>query len=402
MQPFLPYGRQSIDEDDILAVTEVLRGDWLTTGPAVDAFEADFAAATGATHAISCANGTAALHLAALALCLGPGDRVVVPAITFLATANAAIYVGADVVFADVDADTGLMTADSLADALRRAGGPVKAIIPVHMAGQVVDLEGLKPAAERSGAALVEDASHAVGALDRLGRPIGGCAVGCMATFSLHPVKTIACGEGGVVTTNDAVLAERLRRLRSHGMTRSGFNVPEQARAADGSVNPWYYEMPEPGFNYRLSDIHAALGRSQLAKLRTFVAKRSELMQHYDRLLEPLAPVIRPIARVPGTPAWHLNAVRINFDALDMDRAAVMNRLRARGIGTQVHYLPLHRQPYFRERYGAMDLPGADRWYRRTLSLPLFPAMTRQDVERVVEALHEIVAGRQLASAQSS
>lgn len=389
---FLPYGRQSIDDDDIRAVTEVLRGDWLTTGPAVEVFERDFAAKVGARHAVSCSNGTAALHLAALALGLKSGDRIVVPAVTFLSTANAARYVNAEVVFADVDPDTALITPASVADAIDRADGPVKAVFVVHMAGQVADLEKMESVARRSDAVLVEDASHAVGGEDALGRPVGSCALSAMATFSLHPVKTVAAGEGGVVTANDDNLADDMRRMRNHGMTNTKLRMPEQAYATDGTLNPWYYEMPELGFNYRLSDIHCVLACSQLNKLAAFVARRRALVERYDRLLAPLGPLVRPTGRTPGQPGWHLYVALIDFEMAGLDRATVMHRLRERGVGSQVHYLPLHRQPYYRERYGVLDLPGADRWYARSLSLPLFPAMADEDVDRVVETLAEVLS----------
>lgn len=391
----LPYGRQSLDDADIDAVVAVLRSDWLTTGPALDRLETAFASATGAQHAVACANGTAALHLAYLALGLKHGDWVVVPAVTFLATANAARFVGAEIVFADVDSKTGLMTADTLEAALAHADRRAAAVAPVHLAGQRVDMDAVNALARRNDLFIVEDASHALGSFDPAGRPTG-CGETCdAATFSLHPVKMIAAGEGGVVTTNDAALAQAVRRLRNHGMTRDEFSMSAQAHAADGSINPWYYEMPEPGFNYRLSDIHAALATSQLGKLERFVARRQALVERYDALLAPLAPAVRPAGRSSnGTAAWHLYVVMIDFEALSRDRAAVMGVLADRGIGSQVHYLPLHRQPYYRARYGSLDLPGADAWYARALSLPLFVDMAEADVERVVAALADIVDGR--------
>ncbi len=393
MTSFLPYGRQTVDEADVAAVVDVLRGDWLTTGPAIEAFETDFAAATGAVHAVACANGTAALHLAALALGLGPDDRVVVPAVTFLATANAARYVGAEVVFADVDPDTGLMTPDMLSAALDRADGTVRAVFPVHLAGQCEDIDALGKIAADVGAVMVEDACHGIGGRDRAGRRVGSCAIGAMATFSLHPVKTIAAGEGGVVTTNDDDIATMLRRLRNHGMVRSDFRVLDQAFDPAGQPNPWYYEMPEPGFNYRMSDIHAALARSQLSKLDAFVDRRRALVELYDSLMAPLAPAIRPSARTEGATAWHLYVALIDFKALGIDRATVMRRLADQDVGTQVHYLPLNRQPYYIDRYGTQSMPGADGWYDRALSLPLFPAMADADVHRVVSALHKACFG---------
>jgi dTDP-4-amino-4,6-dideoxygalactose transaminase len=244
--------------------------------------------------------------------------------------------------------------------------------------------------------AMVEDACHVLGATDAQGRPAGACRKSSMACFSLHPVKVIASGEGGVVTTNDDELARRLRLARNHGMERDAarFVSEEEAFASDGEANPWYYEMEEPGFNYRLSDIHAALAASQLRKLDRFVQRRAALVARYDELLAPLSNMVRPIGRVPGTPAWHLYVVLIDFEALGLERSTVMRRLRDAGIGTQVHYLPLNRQPYYRERYGEIDLPGADAWYARALSLPLFPAMADSDVDRVVGALADIINER--------
>ncbi|OYD82336.1 UDP-4-amino-4,6-dideoxy-N-acetyl-beta-L-altrosamine transaminase [Azospirillum brasilense] len=399
---FLPYGRQDIDQADIDAVTAVLRGDWLTQGPAVEAFERALCERTGAVHAVACANGTAALHLATLALGLGPGDAVVVPAVTFLATANAARYVGAEVAFADVDPDTGLMGAEQAAAAMERAaraGWRVRALAPVHFAGQTADMAALGALAARHGLAVIEDACHAIGSLDLApdGRalPVGGGAFGTLTAFSFHPVKTIAAGEGGAVTTNDTDLAARLRRFRNHGMERdpAAFEDREAAFGADGiteggTANPWYYEMAEPGFNYRLTDIHSALALSQLTRLDAFVERRRRLMDLYAERLAPLAPLVRPAARVPWCrPAWHLCAARIDFAAAGRTRAQVMAELRARGIGTQVHYIPVHRQPYWRKRHGDLALPGADAHYARTLSLPLFPSMADTDVDRVAAAL---------------
>ncbi len=390
--PFLPYGRQCIEEDDIAAVAEVLRGDWLTTGPAVGAFEADFARTVGARHALACNSGTAALHMAAHALGLGPGDSVIVPAITFLATANAAVFVGADVVFADVDAETGTLTPETVHEAAARAPSPVKAVFPVHLKGPVVDLPGIAEVAESLGAAVVEDACHALGTTytsNGASASVGACAHSRIAAFSLHPVKTIAMGEGGVVTTNDPTLAEAMRRFRSHGMVHDSASwlLPNQGMEG-GSPAPWYYEMLEPGFNYRAPDIACALARSQLAKLDRFVARRGALAERYDALLARLAPHVLPPVRPAGcTPAWHLYAVRIDFTSLGRARADVTRTLRAAGIGTQVHYVPVPWQPYWRQRQAVPDLPGTAQYYARTLSLPLFPGMEDGDVDRVVASL---------------
>ncbi len=391
---FLPYGRQEIDEDDIAAVAEVLRGDWLTMGPAVDAFEAALAARTQAKSAVVCASATAGLHLAMMALGLGPGDRAIVPAITFLATANAARYVGAEAIFADVDPDTALLTPATLGAALARAEGKAKVVLPVHFGGRTVDLAGIAALAGRHGLAVVEDAAHAIGTTygpgNQAWNPIGDCRYSRMTVFSFHAVKTIAMGEGGAVTTNDPILKERLTRFRSHGMRRepAAFESRDLAFDADRQPNPWYYEMAEPGYHYRATDIHCALGLSQLKKLDRFAGRRRWLMDRYRQLLAPLSPVVR-LAPAPTDcePAWHLCSVLIDFAAAGRTRAQVMAALRRRGIGSQVHYIPVHLQPYYRRRYGDLSLPGAESYYARCLSLPLFPGMADGDAERVVEAL---------------
>ncbi len=399
---FLPYGRHSVDDDDVAAVAEVLRSDWLTGGPVVERFEAAFAERVGARFAVACSSATAGLHMATLALGIGPGRAVLVPALTFLATANAARFVNAEVAFADVDPESGLMGPEHLAPALaeaKRQGLTVCAVAPVHYAGQAVDVAALRRALDEAGladVAIVEDASHAIGTDLRGGGRVGDCADSAMTVFSLHPVKTIAMGEGGLVTTNDAALAVRLRRARNHGMVREPENYTDKALGfdADGTPNPWYYEMQEIGCNYRASAIHCALGLSQLGKLDQFVARRRALAARYDRLLAPLAPLVEPLGRQEACdPAWHLYVARIDFATIGKSRAAAMRALAARGVGSQVHYLPLHLQPYYRRRYGEQSLPGAEALYGQMLSLPLFPAMAESDVDRVVDALREVVGG---------
>ena len=376
---FLPYGRQDIDADDVAAVVEALGADFLTTGPRVEAFEQAFAAAVDAAHAVACANGTAALHLSMLALGIGPGDRVAVPSVTFLATANCARFVGAEVLFTDVDPGTGLMTPGTLREALERSPGPLRAVLPVHLRGDVADLKGLAALAREAGAVLVEDAPHALGSAADFGdgaEAVGSGRWSSAATFSFHPVKTIATGEGGMVTTPDGDVAARLRRLRSHGMER----LP--------GADPWLYEMREPGFNYRLPDILCALGQSQLRRLPDFAARRRALAEGYAAALAPLAPHVRLAAtQAWSRPVLHLLTVLIDFEGLGRTRRRVVEALAAEGIGTQVHYIPVHAQPYYVGRYGPLDLPGAAAWYRRCLSLPLFPAMADTDVDRVAAAL---------------
>lgn len=396
----MPYGRQAIDDDDIAAVAAVLRSDFLTTGPAVKEFEEAFAVETGAAYAVACANGTAALHLAALALGLGPGDHVVVPSVTFLATANAFRFVGAEVIFADVDPDTGLMGEKQLSKVLTaNRDKRIRAIAPVHLGGRPADPVNISTVARAAGLFIVEDACHALGtSYDSNGVScrVGACRHADLATFSFHPVKTIACGEGGMVTTSDPALAARLSKLRNHGMIRdaAAFQRHDRAFDASGKPNPWYYEMPEIGFNYRLSDIHAALGLSQLRKLDRFASRRRALAARYDELLAYLSPLVVPVRRDSATdPVLHLYQVQIDFAALGMSRSALMETLRASGIGTQVHYIPVHSQPYYRARYGEIHLPGAEAFYQRCLSLPFYPDLTDNDVRRVADALRHVVGG---------
>ena len=394
-QEFLPYGRQALDDADIEAVAQVLRGDWLTTGPAIAAFEDALAAHVGATYAVACSSGTAALHLAMLALDLGPGDKVVVPAMTFLATANAARLAGADVTFADVDPETALMTADHLRAILDRDDNDgTRAVAPVHFAGQCADPAAIAALARGRGLRIIEDACHALGTIYQDGDgkefAVGSCSHSDMAVFSFHPVKTIAMGEGGAITTNDEKLFERLKTLRNHGMVHDPSRF---TNGAGGDARPWYYEMTEPGLNYRASDIHCALGQSQLGKLDGFVARRRQIAHLYDNLLDRLAPLVKPLGRVPGCdPAWHLYVVLIDFAAVGIDRATVMERLREADIGTQVHYYPVSDQPYYRALYGQASMPGARAYYDRALTLPLFVGLTDLDVERVVGALGKVLA----------
>ena len=366
----LPYGRQQIDEDDIKAVAEALRDDFLTTGPKVAQFEEALCKFTGAKYAVVCSSGTTALHLSVLALGLKPGDAVIVPSLTFLATANAIRYSGAEVIFADVDPDTALMSADHLEDALKRCGDlRPRAVYPVHMAGQCVDMQAIKKVADHHNLKIVTDACHALGVA-------GGCDYEDMSTFSFHPVKAIAMGEGGAITTNNKDYADAMRSLRSHGM------VPNPEKG------PWFYEMSQLGYNYRCTDFQCALGLSQLKKLPDFLHYRKLLAERYDSLLGDIAPIkIRDHA-------WHLYSVRIAFDKIGIDRATLMNALRERGIGTQVHYIPVHTQPYYQERYGDIHLPGANQYYARTLSLPLFPDMKEEDVDFVVKNLNDILSDK--------
>jgi UDP-4-amino-4,6-dideoxy-N-acetyl-beta-L-altrosamine transaminase len=390
---FLPYGRQLIEEDDIAAVAEAMRGDLLTTGPYVARFESALSRTLNASHSVVCANGTAALHMAARALKLGQGTKVIVPSITFLATASAPHLNGAEIVFADVDPETGLMRPQDLKVAIASAG-KADAVFNVHLNGQCGAIEEIAAIARDAGLKIVDDACHAIGAAfvakDGTVSQIGSNLFADLTVFSFHPVKTIAMGEGGAVTANDAELGKRLLLARNHGMTRdpNDFVHADDAFGADGVANPWYYELIEPEFNWRANDMQCALGLSQLGKLGRFVARRRALAAAYDNLLSPYAPIVRPLGRAKSClPAWHLYVTRIDFEAAGIDRASLMRALAANGIGTQVHYVPVHRQPYYKKRYGALALPGADKYYAQALSLPLSAAMTEDDVARVVETL---------------
>ena len=365
----LPYGRHELDDDDVAAVLDVLRSDWLTTGPKVDEFERALADTVGTAHAVAVANGTAALHAAYAALGLGPGDEVVVPALTFAATANAAVYCGATPVFADVDAHT-LLVDPAAAEAL--VGPRTRALVGVDYAGQPCDWDALRAVADRHGLALVADACHALGGTDA-GRPVGSLAG--LSTFSFHPVKPVTTAEGGAVTTDDADLAARMRTFRNHGIT-----TDHRQRAEAGA---WFYEQVELGFNYRLSDLQCALGITQLAKLGRFVARRSELAARYDELLADV-PGAEPLAVRDGVRhAYHLYVVRVP------GRDRVFAALREAGIGANVHYVPVHLHPYYRRTLGTAEglCPVAEAEAARILSLPLFPAMHDEDVDRVVRAL---------------
>jgi perosamine synthetase len=373
VRDFIPYGRQEIGEDDISAVVDVLRGDWLTTGPAVERFERAFADLVGAEHAVAVANGTAALHLAMLAAGVGPGDEVIVPTLTFAASANAARYVGAEVVFCDVRPDT--LSID-VADAAARVTPRTRAIVVVDYAGVPCDLDAVMALADAHGLVVIEDACHAVGATYR-GRTIGSIAH--LSTFSFHPVKHLTTGEGGMVTTADPELAHRLRRLRNHGID-SDFRQRE-------SAGTWEYDVVELGFNYRLSDINAALGASQVTKVLDWVKRRCELADRYRELLADLpVQVLSEPSHVRAS--WHLFPVLIDVGPATPSRADVYTSLRAAGIGVNVHYRPVHLHTSFARPDGAQqELPVAEYAYARLLSLPMWHGLDDDEQRRVVTSL---------------
>ncbi|HVR30113.1 MAG TPA: UDP-4-amino-4,6-dideoxy-N-acetyl-beta-L-altrosamine transaminase [Thermoanaerobaculia bacterium] len=406
----LPYGRQWIDSDDVAAVTACLTDDYLTQGPRVEEFERRLCTVTGARHAVSVTSGTAALHLAALALGVGPGDVGLTSPITFLASANAIRYAGGDAAFADVDPDDGLLRPDSveaMAERLALEGRPPKLIIPVDFAGQPADMPRLRQIAGRFGARVLQDSAHSLGATYRRGdaqRPIGCCADADATVLSFHPVKHITTAEGGAVLTNDSEVYDRLLRLRNHGIERRPERLSRQAEG-DPMVGSWYHEQVELGFNYRLPDLLCALGISQLRRLDAFVARRRDLAARYDSGLAAhpeLASQLTPLAQRPDRAStFHLYVVRVRQrDGETLADVACRRRrlydfLRDRGILVQVHYIPVPWQPDYAGRalIPSTGLPGAEAYYASCLSLPLFPAMADDDVDRVLEALAAWGAG---------
>ncbi len=397
---FLPYGRQHIWPSDTEAVLKVLSSDWLTQGPRVPAFEEALAEVLRARHVVACANGTAALHLAMLALNVGPGDVVVTTPITFLSSANCARFVGARVRFVDIEPDTALMDVAALAEVLGRdTEHKIRAVVPVHFAGQPAALPDIFRITREHETYLVDDACHALGATYmHENRPshIGSGSHSDLTVYSFHPVKHIAMGEGGAVASSDKTWADRMRLHRTHDIHKDGFLNNDMAHDRDGRVNPWYYEMHELGYNYRLTDFQAALGLSQMERLDWSLKRRKEIAALYDRLLaERFDPDdIRPLTlKANSNHAWHLFVVLIEFEKFNVTRAQVMNHLREKGIGTQVHYIPIHLQPYYRRHCGTKpgDFPNSEHYYERALSLPMFPDLSDDDINRVVESLAEFL-----------
>ena len=376
---WLPYGRQSIDESDIQAVVGTLRSDWLTTGPRVAEFEEAMAAWVGAKYAVSFSSGTAALHAAAFAAGLQPGDEAITSPLTFAATANCVLYQGATPVFADILVDTLNLDPNLVA---ARINAHTKAILPVDYAGHPANLDSILQLAERHGLVVIEDACHALGAEYR-GRRVGSLAH--MTVFSFHPVKHLTTGEGGMVTTDNPVFAETLRCFRNHG-------ISSDARQRQ-SAGQWHYEMVLLGFNYRLTDIACALGLQQLKKLEANLERRRQIAARYATELRNIASVLPPQTRPDVNPAWHLYPIRLDLPRLSVGRGEVFKALRAENIGVNVHYIPVHRHPYYRDRfkYQGGEYPVAEAAYERLISLPLFHGMTDGDVEDVVCALTKVL-----------
>lgn len=383
----LPYARQTIDEDDIDAVVEVLRSDWLTQGPTVERFEHLLSEVVGAKYAIAVSNGTAALHISAIAAGVRSGKRLWTSPNTFVASANCGLYCGADIDFVDIDSTDGNMSMDRLSEKLslaRKRGALPDVVIPVHFGGQSCDMESLSNLSKKYGFSVIEDACHAIGGRNRDGSPIGACKHSDMTAFSFHPVKIITTAEGGAVTTNDQGIAERLRLARTHGITR------DKSIIDDDLEGPWAYRQINLGYNYRLTDIQASLGCSQIKRLKEFIARRNALARRYDTLLRKL-PVQPLTVHQQALSAYHLYVVRINEKKAGLTRREVFEALAAKGIRCQVHYIPVHLQPLYRERgFKLGDFPAAEAYYNDALSLPLFPGMNYDDQDRVVNTLGEI------------
>lgn len=382
------YGKQSINEDDVAAVDAVLRSDFLTQGPAIERFERKVADYCGAKYAVAVTNATSALHIACMAAGLGVGDSLWTSPITFTASANCGRYCGADVEFVDIDAKTYNMDARVLEEKLSKAkqeGRLPKVVVPVHLAGQSCDMKYIHRLAREYGFTVLEDASHATGA-DYLGKKVGSCEFSDMTVFSFHPVKIITTGEGGMVLTNNEELYKKLCLYRSHGITR---DADLMTHASDGQ---WYYQQVDLGFNYRMTDIQAALGASQMDRLDEFVARRRELAARYDELLKDL-PLKTPFVMEGANPSWHIYVVRVDFARVKRTKAEIFRAMRERGITLNLHYIPVHTQPYY-EALGHRpeECPLALDYYREAMTLPLYYALTDEEQDKIVAALREVLA----------
>jgi len=377
----LPYGRQKLEEADIEAAVEVLRSDWITTGPKVNELEEGIASYVGARHAVAFTSGTAALHGAAFAAGLGPGDQAITTPMTFAATANCVLYMGAEPVFVDVSPDTLNIDPDQIAGAVN---SKTKAILPVDFAGHPVDLDRILQIAQEHNLVVIEDAAHALGASYKE-RPVG--SLSHMTVFSFHPVKHLTTGEGGMVTTDDPDLANRLRSFRNHGIDQ------DASQRQDRAEGPWFYEMQDLGYNYRLSDILCALGISQLNRMPENLARRREVAARYNEAFSDLRGVATPVEYPYVESAWHLYQIRLQSDFLMVGRRQIFDALRAENIGVNVHYIPVHLHPYYRNQFGYVggEYPVAEEAYETLLSLPMFHSISDQDIDDVVRAVRKVV-----------
>ena len=388
MRDYIPYGRQNITEADIDAVVKVLRSDWLTQGPMIDQFEQAIANYCGAQYAVAVSNATAALHLACLAIGLGPGDILWTSPNTFVASANCARYCGAEVDFVDIDSQTYNLSVRSLGNKLETAaknGTLPRVILPVHFAGQSCEMQAINTLAETYGVKVVEDASHALGGKYQ-NKPIGSCQHSEMAIFSFHPVKMITTGEGGMIVTNSPDLYQKLKQLRSHGITQDPNQITQE------SPGPWYYEQQNLGFNYRLTDIQAALGLSQLKRLDQFVARRQALADRYYEKLQAL-PLETPIVLPFNQSSYHLYVIRLKLNQLTRSKSEIFSELRQKGIGVQIHYIPIHTQPYYQKLgFKLGQFSKAESYYQEALSLPIHYDLDDKEQDYIVQTLKEILS----------
>ena len=381
----IPYGRQHITEEDVNAVVEALTSDFLTQGPAVPRFEQAVLEVCHAQHAVACNSATSALHVACLALGLGEGDWLWTTPVTFVASANCGLYCGAQVDFVDIDPRTYNMSVQALEAKLQQAkvtGRLPKVVVPVHLCGQPCDMQAIHALGQEYGFKIIEDASHAIGGKYH-NEPIGNCRFSDITVFSFHPVKIVTSAEGGMAVTNDAALAQRMELLRSHGITREPSLM---TKPMDG---PWYYQQVDLGYNYRMTDLQGALGASQMTRLEAYVARRHELARRYDKLLTDL-PVVTPWQHPDGYSGLHLYVVRLQLDQISKSHLDVFNALRAKGILVNLHYIPVHTQPYYQAMgFKEGDFPEAECYYREAISLPMYPMLTDAQQDEVVTALKE-------------
>ena len=388
----IPYGRHFIDEDDIQAVTEVLRSGYITQGPKIEAFENAVADYVGCKFAVAVSSGTAALHLANLAAGIGPGLSVVTSPITFVASANSILYAGGTVLFADVQNDTVNMSPESL-ESVFETNKNIKAVIPVHFAGLPCDMLKIKQIADKNDAVIIEDAAHALGASYTSGKKVGSCENSLMTIFSFHPVKSIAAGEGGMITTNNEAIYRRLLRLRSHGINKLNDKLLVDSQSCTkGIKNPWYYEMQELGFNFRITDIQATLAISQLSKIKKFMTRRAALASRYDSYFTNYSEYLSVQNFNRGLSANHIYVIRFNWNKLRLNRAELMNKLSDKGIGSQVHYLPVPMHPYYSEYgYSMKKLPNSKLYYEECLSIPLYYSLTDLEQDFVIRAIFDLI-----------
>ena len=381
----IPYGRQHITEEDVSAVVEALTSDFLTQGPAVPRFEQAVLEVCHAQHAVACNSATSALHVACLALGLGEGDWLWTTPVTFVASANCGLYCGAQVDFVDIDPRTYNMSVQALEAKLQQAkvtGRLPKVVVPVHLCGQPCDMQAIHALGQEYGFKIIEDASHAIGGKYH-NEPIGNCRFSDITVFSFHPVKIVTSAEGGMAVTNDAALAQRMELLRSHGITREPSLM---TKPMDG---PWYYQQVDLGYNYRMTDLQGALGASQMTRLEAYVARRHELARRYDKLLTVL-PVVTPWQHPDSYSGLHLYVVRLKLDQISKSHLDVFNALRAKGILVNLHYIPVHTQPYYQAMgFKEGDFPEAECYYREAISLPMYPMLTDAQQDEVVAALKE-------------